>query len=73
MNRTPSESLRRWAAAWETAGAHLSRERAERLRGMTDDDVRAAIAAIFSGAVPPPEEERGSGLVEQQRLFRKLR
>ena len=73
MDRTPSESLRRWARAWENAGAFLARERAWRLRAMTDDDVRAAVAALFGGRSPAGDKKRGTGLVEQQRLFRKLR
>lgn len=66
-------SLHRWRAAWQKASAFLQRERAQRLRDMSDDDVRAAIAAIFTSAAPREAPERGSGLVEQQRLFRKLR
>jgi hypothetical protein len=73
MDRTSPESLRRWALAWESAGAFLSRERASRLRAMTDDDVRAAVAALFGGRSRADGAERGTGLVEQQRLFRKLR
>jgi len=73
MDRIPSESLRRWARAWESAGAFLARERARRLRAMTDDDVRAAVAVLFGGRPPTRDDRRATGLVEQQRLFRKLR
>jgi hypothetical protein len=37
-----------------------------------DDECRRIIAEIFSPPLPP-YRERPSGLVEQQRLFRKLR
>jgi len=41
---------------------------------MTDDDVRSAIADLFSGPLPPDLPARAtSGLVEQQRLFAILR
>jgi hypothetical protein len=58
--------------AWSVAGAYLSRERAARLRGMDDDEARKIIAHIFSGPVPT-RIERESGLVLQQRLFRKVK
>lgn len=66
--------LKRWAETWERAGHELSRLRREELERMTDDDVRRAISDLFSGAPPPGLEPRTtSGLVEQQRLFAKLR
>jgi hypothetical protein len=73
MNQPPSDQLQRWARAWKVAGAYLERERAERLRSMTDDDARKAIADLFFGDPTPVREPRESGLIEQQRLFRKLR
>ena len=73
MEGAPQDSLRRWARAWEVAGPALARERAARLRAMTDDDVRAAVAALFAASPPGAGREDVSGLVEQQRLFRKLR
>jgi hypothetical protein len=44
------------------------------LAAMTDDDVRRAIADIFTDAPMPDLPQRTtSGLVEQQRLFARLR
>jgi len=66
--------LKRWAETWESAGRALEALRRRELQAMTDDDVRRAIADLFSGAVPaelPPRTN--SGLVEQQRLFASLR
>jgi len=40
---------------------------------MTDDDVRAAVAVLFAAPAAPAGKTAISGLVEQQRLFRKLR
>lgn len=67
-----SDDLQRWGRAWKVAGVHLADERAARLRAMTDEETRKIITRIFSGP-QPPVVERESGLLEQQRLFRKLR
>ena len=66
--------LKRWAETWESAGRALDTLRRRDLLAMTDEDVRRAIADLFSGAAPsdlPPRMT--SGLVEQQRLFASLR
>lgn len=66
--------VRRWAETWERAGRELALIRRRELEAMTDEDVRRAIADLFSGAVTaglPPRTT--SGLVEQQRLFAALR
>lgn len=66
--------LKRWAETWERAGRELERIRREELARMTDDDVRRAISDLFSGASTTDlEPSTTSGLVEQQRLFAKLR
>jgi hypothetical protein len=70
-DREKNDILRR-VEAWRVASKVLDEERSARLRSMTDDECRRIIADIFS--VPmPPYRERQSGLVEQQRLFKKLR
>jgi len=66
--------LKRWAETWDRAGRELARIRRRWLQAMTDDDVRRAIADLFSDGMPadlPPRMT--SGLVEQQRLFARLR
>lgn len=72
MESREAEEVQRHIAAWREARDFLERERAERLRAMTDEECRAAIARIFGGP-RPALRPRDSGLVEQQRLFRKLR
>lgn len=58
--------------SWRTASALLQRERWDRLRAMTDDECREAVVALLS--LPYPDlPERGSGLVEQQKVFRRAR
>ena len=57
---------------WRVADELLDEERRKRLRAMTDDDVRLAVVDLLS--LPYPDlPERGSGLVEQQRAFRRAR
>ncbi len=71
MDAGERERILRRIEEWRVAGEVLRRERWARLRAMTDDECRSAIADLLS--LPLPElPERGSGLVEQQRLFRRL-
>jgi hypothetical protein len=72
MDETEKALVRRVVATWRVAGELLDEERRARLRAMTDDDVRMAVVDLLS--VPYPDlPERGSGLVEQQRAFRRAR
>ena len=71
MDEREKNDIVRRVEAWRVAGKALDEERGVRLRSMTDDECRRIIADIFS--LPAPIlRERMSGLVEQQRLFRKL-
>ena len=66
--------LKRWAETWERAGRELALIRRRELQAMAGEDVRRAIADLFSVPMPadlPPRTT--SGLVEQQRLFARLR
>jgi hypothetical protein len=66
--------IKRWAETWERAGRELSALRRRELIAMTDDDVRRAVADLFSAPLSPDLPPRTtSGLVEQQRLFAILR
>jgi hypothetical protein len=71
MTPDEQEEIKRFFRRWSEASVVLDAERHARLRAMTDDECRAAIADLLS--LPWPDmPERGSGLVEQQRLFRRL-
>ncbi len=72
MTQQSHNDLQRWVRAWHIAGEYLATERAARLRAMADDDVREIIARVFSGPMPT-RVERESGLIQQQRLFRRLK
>lgn len=68
------EDVKRWIEIWREAGSTLEAQRRRDLEALTDDDVRRAVADLFSMSLPedlPPRT--GSGLVEQQRLFARLR
>ncbi len=67
-------NLKRWVQTWATAGEALDALRRRELAAMTDDDARRAIADLFTDAVMFDLLPRAtSGLVEQQRLFSRLR
>jgi len=66
--------VKRWVETWRRAGAALATQHRRELEALTDDDVRRAIADLFSLPLPtdlPPRTD--SGLVAQQRLFSRLR
>jgi hypothetical protein len=72
---TEKEAMRRWVADWKVAGEELDRIKWEELRAMTEDDA-ARIFELLSmhprDGWMRPERFEDSGLVEQQRLFRKF-
>jgi len=63
---------RRWVKAWQEAAPRLERIRRQELREL---DAFATIALLCGPAdyrVPPRAPKPSSGLVEQQRVFRRL-
>jgi len=58
---------------WRRAAPALAARRAEELRGMSDEQVRVAALQLLAVAGRLPRKTGGSGLVEQQRLFRRAR
>lgn len=64
---------RRWVLAWKTAGPELERIRRQELRTL---DTYATIALLCGPAnyrEAPRAPKPTSGLIEQQRVFRKRR
>jgi hypothetical protein len=64
---------KRWVQAWKTAGPALERIRRQELRQL---DTYAAIALLCGPAdyrEAPRAPKLTSGLIEQQRIFRRLR
>jgi hypothetical protein len=66
------EQMRRWVAAWKSAGPELERIRQREIREADKAKVLEALESSFNYAVRLPPRE-SSGLVEMQRLFAKLR
>ena len=67
---TDEEKIKKWVETWQRAGPALERIRARELREWKYDSVMvdALLEIGFRFAQPRPM----TGLVEQQRLFRKL-
>jgi hypothetical protein len=74
VEREP-EIQKQWAATWRAAGVALAEVRAEELRSMTPAQALQAAESLLALASPPRDlpRWRSSGLVDQQRLFRRLR
>ena len=73
MNESEKENIRRWLAGWQTAGPILERLRVEAIR---NSDTAAAIEQLsdaFESALRHYLPPATSGLVEQQRIFARLR
>jgi len=73
MNKSEKENIRRWLAGWQTAGPVLEKLRAEAIR---NSDTAAAIEQLsdaFESALLHYPPAATSGLVEQQRIFARLR
>ncbi len=62
-----------WVARWVQYGPELDRIDRQQLRDYRHEDHRAAIDALLEIGAQTAEPRLTSGLVEQQRLFRKLR
>ena len=64
---------RRWVAAWKSAGPELERIRREELRRLDPSKAIALLCGPADYRTPPRAPKPTSGLVEQQRLFSRLR
>lgn len=67
------EPTRRGAWAWVNTGAALAAVRRRELAALTDADARRAIADLLALLEDLPPKESDTGLVEQQRLYARLR
>ena len=73
MDKAQEQLVRRWVENWRQAGPELERLRAEEIR---NSDTAAAIEQLsdaFESARREWSAPATSGLVEQQRLFARLR
>ncbi len=72
MDPAELEAARRYVEQWRIAGPLLDEIKTRELRAMTEEEGRRK-AEIVMEAVPAPTEDAPptSGLIEQQRWFRK--
>ena len=76
--KTPTlQQQRRYVRQWKRTGKLLRQIKMQELAALTDEDTRHAIAALLSpvftrSAYKHPKYERTSGLLEQQKYFRRL-
>jgi len=73
MAFSDDEKIRAWVAAWRRAGPMLERVRRRELQALGPEEVAAAIDALFDLGVFLARPRATTGLVEQQRLFQKVR
>lgn len=64
---------RRWVEAWKRAAPELERIRREELRQLDAYRAIAQLCGSWNYHQPPRAPKPSSGLIEQQRLFRRLR
>lgn len=67
-----NDDLRRWADGWKLAGEFLEEARRLDLAALDDAAGQRLVRLPSPDAPLPPRRGIGSGLVEQQRLFRRL-
>jgi hypothetical protein len=63
----------KWVQAWRRAGARLEQLRAEELPLVDTQQALLSLADAFESALRHSPPAPWSGLIEQQRWFRKLR
>ena len=72
MDNSETEAMRQWVARWQKAGPALARIRLQELR---HTDVAASIEQLedsFRSAILNYPARLTSGLIEQQRWFKRL-
>lgn len=72
---TPEQlaNARRWVKTWQDAGPRLEAIRRSELRALNVYDAIAMLCGAADYTVPPRAPKPSSGLVEQQRLFARMR
>ena len=73
MTDSEREQMRAWVETWQRAGAALERIKRQELRAYDYSRHQAAVDGMLRWACANAKPRLTSGLVEQQRLFAKLR
>jgi hypothetical protein len=70
---TPGSDLRRWVDTWRAAGEALGRLKRDELERLDTVQALEQLADAFRKALREASPTTTSGLVEQQRIFARLR
>lgn len=70
---TEKEMLARWVENWKEAGKELEKIRREEIRASSVQAAVLALTDAFESAIRLNPPKPTSGLVEQQKLFKKMR
>lgn len=73
MDESEKENIRRWVTGWQKASAVLERLRAEAIRNSNTAAAIEQLSDAFESALLYYQPPATSGLVEQQRIFARLR
>jgi len=73
MSTQDQEQLRAWSEAWKSAGPELEKIRRQGIRCADTRSAIESLDAAFKSAMLHFSPEPYSGLVDQQRLFQRLR
>ena len=73
MDESEEKNLRRWVAGWQKAGSLLERLRNEAIRNSDTACAIEQLSDAFESALRHYPPAATSGLVEQQRIFARLR
>jgi hypothetical protein len=73
MDKSEEENIRKWLAGWRKAGPVLERLRAEVIRNSDTAGAIEQLSDAFESALRQYPPAATSGLVEQQRIFARLR
>ncbi len=73
MNEKDNKSVRKWIAGWQAAAPVLEKLRNDSIRNSNTAQAIEQLSDAFESALRNYPPSTTSGLVEQQRLFAKLR
>jgi len=73
MNQSTKDQMRQWAETWKRAGPALEEIKRRELQAFDYAANQELVDAMLRWACEYPRPRASTGLIEQQRLFMKLR